>query len=130
MTILVGYTPNREGEAALDYAIKQAEFFAEDLLVVNAAAEQTQADDLRLIDEQQANRIRTWLAETPLSYDVRKYIRGKDAAEEIIELSEKHQVSLIVLGIRKRSPVGKLLLGSVAQSVLLRATVPVTTVKA
>ncbi|WP_247728774.1 universal stress protein [Halovivax limisalsi] len=48
-----------------------------------------------------------------------------DAVEDILGEAESHDVDAIVLGGRKRSPVGKALFGSVAQSVILETDRPV-----
>ena len=61
---------------------------------------------------------------------VRDLIRGKDPADDLIEVAEKENAALIVIGLRRRSPVGKLLMGSHAQDILLRADCPVLAVKA
>ena len=53
-----------------------------------------------------------------------------DSAEELIRTAETTDADFIVIGLRRRSPVGKLLLGSNAQRVLLDAACPVLAVKA
>jgi nucleotide-binding universal stress UspA family protein len=55
---------------------------------------------------------------------------GSDAADLMIDASYEEDVELIVIGLRRRSPVGKLFLGSTAQRVILEAGCPVTAVKA
>lgn len=55
---------------------------------------------------------------------------GEDGPDALIEASEAAGVKMLVIGIRKRSQVGKLLLGSDAQRILLDATCPVLAVKA
>ena len=55
--------------------------------------------------------------------------RGTDPAEEVLELEREYEVELIVIGLRRRSPVGKLVLGSVSQDILLHADSPVLAVK-
>ena len=61
---------------------------------------------------------------------IKDYARGKDPAEDITEVAEQENASLIVIGLRRRSPVGKLILGSNAQTILLSADCPVLAVKA
>jgi len=57
-------------------------------------------------------------------------VRGRDAADEVLQAAEDARADLVVIGLRHRSPVGKLLLGSTAQRVLLDARCPVLAVKA
>ena len=52
-----------------------------------------------------------------------------DLAGEIVDLATELDADMIVIGMRRRSPVGKLFLGSAAQDVLLNASVPVLAVR-
>ena len=52
-----------------------------------------------------------------------------DRGHKVLQVSSESSASLIVVGVRPRSPVGKLLLGSVAQRIILDATCPVLAVK-
>ena len=54
---------------------------------------------------------------------------GRSHADNLIDLSFDEQAQLVVIGIRRRSPVGKLFMGSISQRVLLEAHCPVTAVK-
>ena len=56
-------------------------------------------------------------------------VRGLEPADDIITFSEENNADLIVMGVRKRSPVGKLLFGSVAQRVILNTDIPVICIK-
>lgn len=53
-----------------------------------------------------------------------------DPGEVILETAEETGTDMIVMAGRKRTPVGKVLFGSVTQSVLLSADIPVTVVAA
>ena len=57
-------------------------------------------------------------------------MRGNEASEELVEAADRVKASLLVIGIRRRSPTGKLITGSQAQRVLLDANCPVLAVKA
>ena len=63
-------------------------------------------------------------------YEIRQLVRGFEPAEDLISIAETSQAELIVIGLRRRSPVGKLILGSNAQRILLDAHCPVLAVKA
>jgi nucleotide-binding universal stress UspA family protein len=129
MTVLVGYVPNAFGEAALTAAVGEARRRGERLLVVNMSRDDVLVDARRAGEEQLA-RVGRDLAELGARFEVRQIERGSDAAEVILGLATEEAASVVVIGIRHRSPVGKLLLGSVAQRILLDAPCPVLAVKA
>ncbi|MDO8252525.1 MAG: universal stress protein [Rhodoferax sp.] len=129
MTILVAYAPRPEGQAALDKGMEIAARRQERLVVVNAIPGGSHDDPSRA-DAQDVERVENLLAESGLEAEFKQFIRGKSAVSEIEALVDSLQVSLLVIGLRKRSPVGKLILGSVAQDILLSVPCPVLAVKA
>ena len=74
--------------------------------------------------------VREKLTESGLYFDLREVVQGLDASEDLIAVAEDTGAELIVIGLRRRTPVGKLILGSNAQRVLLDAPCPVLAVKA
>ena len=128
MTILVAYVPRPEGQAALDKGIEIAKQQNQRLVVVNASPG-GKAEDQSFADSQDAERVQEILDKTGLTAEFKQYVRGRNAVEEIEALIESLQVSLLVIGLRKRSPLGKLILGSVAQQLLLSVSCPVLSVK-
>lgn len=129
MTVLVGYVPSPEGEAALRAAIDEARRRGENVLVVNSSRGDAYVDP-RFAQEPDLAHVREDLAALEIEFDIRQLLGGRDAADEIIELAEQSDVSLVVIGLRRRSAVGKLLMGSAAQQILLGTDCPVLAVKA
>ncbi len=129
MTVLVGFVPNPLGEAALTAAVAEARRRSEPLLVVNMSRDDVLVDAHRAGAEQ-LDRVRRDLADLDLQFEVRQIDEGSDAPEAILDVAEREDVSVIVIGLRHRTAVGKLLLGSSAQRILLDATCPVLAVKA
>lgn len=127
MTILVAYVARPEGQAALDKGIEIATRRNERLVVVNAGPG---GKDESIIDGYEGERVAERLAKLPVQAEFKHFVRGKSTIDEIEELVEELQVSVLVIGLRKRSPVGKLLLGSMAQEILLNVPCPVLAVKA
>jgi nucleotide-binding universal stress UspA family protein len=122
-TVVVGYVPKPEGEAALVAAIEEARRHEARLVVVNAhRASADPAPDLAAVRER--------LTASGLAFDLREVVQGLDASEDLIAVAEETDADLIVIGLRRRTPVGKLILGSNAQRVLLDAPCPVLAVKA
>lgn len=128
MGVVVGYVATAEGEAALEVAVREAHARNTPLIVI--LSERTSrfgADSLGV--ERQAEELRSRFEDEDLRADVRVTTRGRDVAEDIIEAATSSKAELIVIGLRRRSPVGKLLLGSNAQRILLDAPCPVLAVK-
>lgn len=129
MTILVAYVPRPEGQAALDKGLEIAGRRKERLVVVNASPGGNK-DDSSMADVQDVERVEKLLSESAVDATFKQFVRGKSAIEEIEEMVDSLRVSLLVIGLRKRTPVGKLFLGSVAQEILLSVPCPVLAVKA
>ena len=129
MTIVVGYVPTPEGEAALTAAISEAQLREEPLHIVNSSRGDV-LSDARYASEDALDEVRARLDQTGIAYEVKQFVRGKDASEELVGEADRLDASLIVIGIRRRTATGKLITGSQAQRTLLDAHCPVLAVKA
>ena len=129
MTIVVGYVPKPEGEAALERAIVEAQLRGEDLVVVNSTSGDAYADASWATDEQLA-AVRERVAEADLPFQLVHTVVGRPPADHVVEVADKAHASLLVIGLRRRSSVGKFLLGSSASTILMQAPCPVLAVKA
>ena len=128
MTILVAYVARPEGQAALDKSIEIATRRNEALVVVNAGP--GGKDDTGVVDGYEGERLAERLTKLPVQAEFKQFVRGRSAVEEIEELVQQLQVSVLVIGLRRRTAVGKLLLGSTAQEILMTVSCPVLCVKA
>jgi nucleotide-binding universal stress UspA family protein len=128
MTILVAYVPRPEGQAALDKGIEIARRRKEPLLVVNASPGGGK-EDPSAVDGADFERVQRHVASAGITAEVKQLVRGKSAVVEIEALVDSLDVTLLIIGLRKRSPIGKLIMGSVAQELLLSVTCPVLAVK-
>jgi nucleotide-binding universal stress UspA family protein len=129
MTILVAYVPRPEGQTALDKGIELARQTQENLIVVNATPGGS-SDDPARADAQDVERVELLLSVSGIKAEFKQFVRGKNAVEELEELVAQHQVSVLVIGLRKRSAVGKLILGSMAQEILMSISCPILAIKA
>lgn len=124
MSVAVGYVATQEGRAALSAAIREAALRRTDLQILGPVPGQgskdAEADIRNAIADAAAAGVPAFLREGD----------GDEAADLMIDASYEEDVELVVIGVRRRSPVGKLFLGSTAQRVILEAGCPVTAVKA
>ena len=116
--IVVGYSSRPEGRAALERALSEAKLRGAALVVLNTSP------------DVERSGLAAELAGAGVNYEIRTAADPDDLAEELIKTAETTDADFIVIGLRRRSPVGKLLLGSNAQRVLLDAACPVLAVKA
>ncbi len=128
--IVVGYVPKPEGRAALEVAIDEARLRDARLVVVNSHRggrefDRESADET----ERQLHGVAELLDKSGVVHEVRQLVRGLDPGDDLTQVAEQEGADLIVIGLRRRTPVGKLILGSNAQRILLDATCPVLAVK-
>ena len=129
MSILVGYVPTPVGEVAADAAIYEATLRQEELLIVNSKREGVVVDKTVASDAELSNVLNKAQA-AGVKATLLQSTHSDDLADEILDLAEKHDVSLIVIGLRHRTQVGTFIMGSLAQRILLQAERPVLAVKA
>lgn len=128
-TMVVGYVPKPEGEAALLRAVEEARLRSLDLVVVNPQRDAQTDEEWERKTEADLAAARERLDQSGVPYAFRQTTPGIGSAEGLVEIAEEVEAELMVIGIRRRSPVGKLILGTGAQRILLDAPCPVLAVK-
>jgi nucleotide-binding universal stress UspA family protein len=129
MSILIGYVPTPEGEAALEAGLKEAQLRDTNAVILNSPRKGAPVDPVLVPEDKVAELVRRARA-AGVEAIVRQPGHTDDLTDEFIGLAEEIDASLIVIGLRKRSQVGKFIMGSHAQRILLQVDRPVLAVKA
>ncbi|HEX8972349.1 universal stress protein [Oryzihumus sp.] len=131
MAVVVGYVPTKEGRAALRRAAEECLLRRTRLVVINSnrGGKDLDAEEATRFDEE-LRGVQAQLDDVGVEHEVRQLVRGNEPAEDLIAAAEEVGADFIVIGLRRRTPVGKLILGSNAQRILLDAPCPVLAVKA
>jgi nucleotide-binding universal stress UspA family protein len=130
MSVVVAYQASNIGRLTLQEAAKEASLRRTALTIIHVP----EGVDIDIV-EAQTNTLRDDIAraliEANLS-DVEWTLKvevGADVAETVLDLVDDVDVELLVIGARRRSPVGKMIMGSVTQTIILRADAPVLVVQ-
>lgn len=129
MTVVVGYSATPEGRAALVKAADEALLRGAGLVVLDSTRHRDGVTDDTAFKADYAE-VSERLEGAGVTVETRRLEDGREPADALIGLVEDNGAELLVIGLRRRSPVGKLILGSNAQRVLLDAPCPVLAVKA
>lgn len=125
MKILLAYVPSATSEAALAFTLHEARTRGASVLVL--ASERGDARKAKDVEDRRPLEER--LAESGIDHELRIVPRRDDPADDILRAAEEGDVDMVVLGIRRRTPIGKILLGSTSQRVIMEAPCPVVCVK-
>jgi nucleotide-binding universal stress UspA family protein len=128
MTILIGYIPTPPGEAALDAGLAEAARSGDDVVILNSPRRGSQVD-VALVDDSTADGLLARAEEQGVTARIDHAEHGADIVDTFTTLVTQNDARLVVIGLRRRSPVGKLVMGSDAQRLLLELDVPVLAVK-
>lgn len=128
--VIVGYVLSPEGDAALTAGIEAARLLDAELLVMNSSrgGDAEQEDEVVAMWEA-GDDIADRLASKGIPYRLAEHVLGNSPSKDLIDLAVDEGAELIVLGLRQRSKVGKLILGSTAHEVLMGAPCAVLTVR-
>lgn len=130
MKILVGFDGSKVSQAAIKLAAERAQSSDTQLLLVQSMVGGPEVPKTDFENAEQELRYqKNQLEKKNIACESLLSVRGLEPGEDLVELAKEHQVDEIVMGVKRRSKVGKLVFGSTAQYVILNATCPVVTVK-
>ena len=129
MKLLVAYNGSDVAKAALDLARKQAEAFGATVVIVNSAeGGMEESPDAIHQTGSALEEARSYLKAAGVPCEIEQLVRGMSPAEDIVRFAREHLIDQIFVGVEKKSKTQKIILGSTAQYVILKAGCPVTTV--
>jgi nucleotide-binding universal stress UspA family protein len=128
MTIVIGYVPSAVGEAALEAGLAEAAARGDDVVILNSPRRRSTVDG-ELIDSAAADELVARATALGVTARVDQTDHGDDIVETFRAVAAAASARLVVIGMRRRTPVGKLVTGSDAQRLLLDLDVPILAVK-
>lgn len=130
MKIVVGYDMTDPAEKALTTALEYAKNLKAELILIASLVGGTKEDVEEINAFEKGLRLAHQKAmERGVKCEKRLLMRGNQPGEDLVAFSKENRAHLIVIGVKKRSKVGKLMFGSTAQYVILEADCPVLAVK-
>ncbi len=130
MKIIVGYDGSNTAKEAIAVGVRHANAFNAEIILVHSMVggpevpRKTFEDAENNLDYEKNN-----LLDQKIRCKSIMSVRGLEAGEDLVQLADEYKADEIVIGVRRRSKVGKLIFGSTAQFVVLNAACPVVSVK-
>ncbi len=130
MKFLVGYDGSNCAKDALELSGKYAKAFGADIIVVTSLEGGSETDAVQVKQaEEDLAEAETLMKDKGVDIETHLMVRGLKPGEDVVKYAEENNIDTIFVGVRRRSKVGKLLSGSNAQYIILKAPCPVMTIK-
>lgn len=131
MKILVGYAGSVHGDKTILEVAKQHALAFKASLILVSSLESVTDKNMGEMDEikKHLDYIKNNMGKDGIDCETHILVRGMTPGEDLIDFAKEKKVDEIIIGIEKKSKVGKLLFGSNAQYVILEAPCPVLCVK-
>lgn len=130
MNILVGFDGTNAAKEAIELAEEHAQVFKAKIILAYSMVGGPEVPRRNFeIAENALEHEKNSLLDKGFQCDTIMSVRGLEAGEDLVQISEEHRADEVIIGVRRRSKVGKIIFGSTAQFVVLNAPCPVITVK-
>jgi nucleotide-binding universal stress UspA family protein len=131
MKLLVGYDGSNAALAATELAKRHAKAFQAEKVYLVRSMEGGQDVERREFDnaEHDLGRVNRTFSTEDIPSEPHLLVRGLSPGEDLVQFAKENGIDEIIIGVRRRSKVGKLVFGSTAQYVILNAPCPVVSVK-
>ena len=130
MNILVGYDDSKPSKKALQLAVTYARAFEGNIIVMTSrvGGRETSAENIEKAEKYLA-AVASQLEAEGIPFKTHLLVRGLSPGEDIVRFAEEKNADQIIVGVKRRSNVGKMVFGSNARYVILNAPCPVVTVR-
>jgi len=130
MKILVGYDQSKVADQALSLALKQAKAFNAEVIIMTSLEQSPmlKKEDIDKAESRLENLRKPFTADG-ISCDARANVSYQSPGEDLVNFAKQNDIDQIIIGVKKRSKVGKLLFGSNAHFIILEASCPVLAAK-
>ena len=130
MKILVGYNDSKATETVLKVAHQHGLAFKADVFIVTSM-EQSPTLKKEDIDkaESKLEKLRKPFKADDIVCETHTSVSYNSPGEDLVRFAKENDIDEIIIGVKKRSKVGKLVFGSTTQYVILKAPCPVLAVK-
>ena len=130
MKIVVGYEKNNVSGKTMEMALQHAQAFGGEILLVTSMIGGDKPEKQDIINaEKNLAQAKKYFDDAGVTSETHLLIRGFETGEDLVMFAKEHNADQIIIGIKRRSKVGKFIFGSTAQIVILDAHCPVLTVK-
>ncbi len=130
MKILVGFDGSGAAKDAIEVARKYAATLGATVSIVTSMVKGTENEQAEILQAQRGlDYAESLFAAEKIACETHLLIRGLSPGEDLIRFARENAVDLVVVGVKRRSKVGKLLMGSTAQFVIIKAPCPVLSIK-
>lgn len=131
MKILVCYDGSNVAQDAIKLARYHAEVFGGSLFIAKALPQSHELgyEEIQREEHSLQGVVNKILDTSDIPYEAQVIVTSLTPGEEIVDFAQRNEIDEIVIGIRKRSKVGKLVFGSTAQYVIINAHCPVVSIK-
>lgn len=130
MKIMVCYDKSKAAQNALEAAKKHAKAFEAKIYVVTSMAggRDVPREDFAHA-ERELKYAENILKDDKIPCESRLLVRGLAPGEDLVEFAKENNMDQIIIGVKKKSKMEKLILGSTAQYVIIKAPCPVLSVR-
>ncbi len=130
MKIMIGYDSSNAAREAVKLGIQHAKAFDASIAVITSLEGGSETEGVEIKNaEEDLEESRGLIEKEGIACDVHLLVQGNSPGEDIVQFAKENNVDEIIIGVRKKSKVGKLLFGSNAQYVIVKAHCPVVAVK-
>ncbi len=129
MKILIAYDKNTSTSKVMDEAFLRTKRLGASVSIVRTCSSGTKQLEISQLENQLDELGHEVFEKNGVAYETHILIRGLAPGEDIVKFAKESKVDEIIIGVKKKSKVGKLVFGSTAQFIILEAHCPVLSVK-